>query len=378
MGEYPNAGKVLRVSFDDTMREIEADFMCGVAAAARYSLHASCTQDNEMLTYLQTVLQGSSGGKRGKDWRSVMQKRITQSWKQRDETLAWLDDKVVQVAKVAEIVGDVSHLPIYAHAAAGDDAAEQALRNEVVKRAAAGEALVVKPRHGANSCHVALWPAPREETQEALLASVQNALTAWDKSWGPAKLPPAGGVPKGTTENFALNVVPKGALLQPLYAALADVAPAEWQDTAKLKRPLELKVLTLFGEVAGGCLNTHCEQLWVARNGAIHLWDQDAAGFLTRHDRGSEPFPTFVVDLLSKALAESWSMIRHRSEQIARSVGLDELRVDWLLGDERWGPRIGELTYMGTFCIDIMPVSVQAGRAFAMAHLEHANARSGS
>jgi len=32
---------------------------------------------------------------------------------------------------------------------------------------------------------------------------------------------------------------------------------------------------------------------------------------------------------------------------MALAEGLDELRVDWLLGDPTWGARIGEITYEG-------------------------------
>ena len=55
------------------------------------------------------------------------------------------------------------------------------------------------------------------------------------------------------------------------------------------------------------------------------------------------------------------------SEAVAH--GLDELRVDWLLGDPVWGPRIGELTYMGTMALDVFPVSWRLAKAFAAAHL---------
>ena len=35
------------------------------------------------------------------------------------------------------------------------------------------------------------------------------------------------------------------------------------------------------------------------------------------------------------------------SESLCDASGLDELRVDWLLGDVALGPRIGELSFMG-------------------------------
>eukprot|EP00438_Fugacium_kawagutii_P024556 Skav223336 [mRNA] locus=scaffold200:171327:189182:+ [translate_table: standard] len=49
-----------------------------------------------------------------------------------------------------------------------------------------------------------------------------------------------------------------------------------------------------------------------------------------------------ILQLLLRTLAHGWPMIREISQDVARD--LDELRVDWLLGDDVWGPRIGEDT----------------------------------
>merc|ERR1711933_184174 len=54
---------------------------------------------------------------------------------------------------------------------------------------------------------------------------------------------------------------------------------------------------------------------------------------------------------------------------MGRAVGLDELRVDWLLGDPRWGSRIGELTYMGAGSRVTPPISRRLSRAYAAGHL---------
>merc|ERR1712039_171379 len=79
--------------------------------------------------------------------------------------------------------------------------------------------------------------------------------------------------------------------------------------------------------------------------------------------------PPGALETLQNALRGHWTTIRRDSEKLARSIGLDELRVDWLLGDTEWGPRVGELTYMGTFCLAVAPVSVRLARAFSAAHL---------
>ncbi len=60
--------------------------------------------------------------------------------------------------------------------------------------------------------------------------------------------------------------------------------------------------------------------------------------------------PPEILDILREVLRCSWDSIRHNSEHLARTIGLDELRVDWLVGDSRWGPRIGKLTYLNAPC----------------------------
>merc|ERR1711904_591499 len=100
-------------------------------------------------------------------------------------------------------------------------------------------------------------------------------------------------------------------------------------------------------------LNTHPQVLWVTADGAIQQWqagDLQAAGHVrcTHLDRAfGLSAPDAAIDTLRAALQSHWHWIRRVSEEIVRSASLDELRVDWLLGDETWGPRIGELTYMG-------------------------------
>merc|ERR1712176_801610 len=118
--------------------------------------------------------------------------------------------------------------------------------------------------------------------------------------------------------------------------------------TPQLTRPLELKIQTLFGEAVGATLNTHSQFLWVTRNGAVYLWDQTAPGFLAKHQNGCPVLPGGVLKVLQHSLQQSWQQMRAESETLAKTEGLDELRVDWLLGDPQWGPRIGETTYMGT------------------------------
>jgi len=53
-----------------------------------------------------------------------------------------------------------------------------------------------------------------------------------------------------------------------------------------------------------------------------------------------------VVQLVEKELSKHWERrIAPHSRTLCK--GLDELRVDWLLGDIELGPRLGELSYQG-------------------------------
>lgn len=356
------------LSFDAMLNLIESDMLLGVRAAQGYRINPACEPSPAMIEYFHAVLSGGSTGKSVKDWRCVMNKRIGISYKERRTALVWLDDKLEQVSITASFFnGRELHLPIYAHAAKGDVGAVDDLCDVVRKRAATGEPLVVKPRHGSNSKHVFLWARPQEVGEDVIVDSVGLALNSYDKSWD--------------KESWNQNAVPKGAVLQPLYAPLSDFMDGEGpvaDPTAfsrgvcpKYLRPLELKVQVLFGEVVGGQLNTHPQFLWVSREGEVHIWDQTAEGFLTRHDRLPEEMPPDLVLVLRRALHEHWQVVRRDSESLARAAGVDELRVDWLLGDAKWGPRIGELTYFGTFAIEVIPVSIRLARAFANAHLLH-------
>merc|ERR1719158_2762581 len=149
--------------------------------------------------------------------------------------------------------------------------------------------------------------------------------------------------------------------MQPMYM----LAPCDREQHGPRARqaPLELKVQVLFGEVVGGTLNTHPGDLWVTRAGGIQVWDQWDLRSLghTRCKKMDQFYGRGLagdtLNMLRRALAQSWPDISAVSARIASAGKLDELRVDWLLGDAVWGPRIGELTYMGAGSRITPPVS---------------------
>lgn len=352
------AGSIISLPFDEAIASIEADFLPAIRAAEGYLLLDACVPNATMRRHYVLTLYG---GTRGKDsWDEIMCKRIGDTWRSRNPSLTWLDDKVEQVASAAALCdGCELHLPLYAHALSGDAAAQASVLEAGSACSSRGEAFVVKPRHGANSCHVALFPEPREATEADVAASIRAAMTSTDPTWD--------------RECWQLSQVPRGVVLQPMYA----IAVPKKADGGPKSRaaPLELKVQVLFGMLVGGTLNTHPQSLWVTRRGAIHLWDPadlQSRGHVRCHslDRNyGQKMPDGVLECLQRALRQDWELIRSSSEQIARGAGLDEIRVDWLLGDEKWGARIGELTYMGAGSRLTPPISRRLARAYAAGHL---------
>eukprot|EP00928_Gymnodinium_smaydae_P045482 TRINITY_DN30314_c0_g1_i1.p1 TRINITY_DN30314_c0_g1~~TRINITY_DN30314_c0_g1_i1.p1 ORF type:complete len:513 (-),score=92.31 TRINITY_DN30314_c0_g1_i1:67-1515(-) len=348
-----NAGDLLNVDFESGIAVVEHDLLIGIRAAASKELITACEPTEKLLDAFRQVLTTGSGD----TWAEIMHKRIGETWRTRNPLTVWLDDKVAQVERTAELCGEQLHLPIFAHALAGNADEERALCDAALRCRRQSEAIVVKPRHGANSRHISLWPQPADVPEEEILAGVRVALAGHDLSW--------------EKECWQLSQVPKGALLQPLY----EVAVPSREGPRSAAAPLELKVQVLFGEVVGGTLNTHPQVLWVTREGWIQLWelsDLQARGHVRCHTldrRYGHSLPEGVLELLRSSLRSDWARIRAGSERLCRAAGLDELRVDWLLGDERWGSRIGELTYMGAGSRVTPPLSKRLARAFAAAHL---------
>lgn len=191
-------------------------------------------------------------------------------------------------------------------------------------------------------------------TEEVVFHSIDEAIAAEDLSW--------------QKESWNQNAVPKGAVLQPLYALMSDFLDEDIQDArGKLQKPLELKIQVIFGQVVGACLNTHPMYLWVTRDGTVIPWNPTMPGLLKKGHGFWEKLPEVIFQLLLRCLRESWSWMRQISEELGKN--LDELRVDWLLGDDTWGCRIGEVTYMGTMALDVFPISWRLAKTFAAGHL---------
>lgn len=149
---------------------------------------------------------------------------------------------------------------------------------------------------------------------------------------------------------------------------MSDFLEEDIQDArGKLQKPLELKIQVIFGQVVGACLNTHPMYLWVTRDGTVIPWNPTMPGLLKKGHGFWEKLPEVIFQLLLRCLREFWPWMRQISEELAKN--LDELRVDWLLGDDTWGCRIGEVTYMGTMALDVFPISWRLAKTFAAGHL---------
>mmetsp|Transcript_27708 Transcript_27708/g.50853 ORF Transcript_27708/g.50853 Transcript_27708/m.50853 type:complete len:489 (-) Transcript_27708:74-1540(-) len=361
------AGSLAGCSFQEALHRIELDLLAAVQSASAHPFCEACEPSSNLLAnYHEVVCDVCTKGCRmpkgmQKDcWEQIMCWRIAHSWRTRDPRLIWLDDKVEQVCLTASLLkGRELHLPLYAHALAGDAVAEDALRAAALDRVQQREPVVIKPRHGANSRHVFLWSDPATVTEEEVSASVQAALTGTDASW--------------ERECWQLSQVPKGAVLQPMYAMAVPKGPSPKRGAIA---PIELKVQVLFSKVVGATLNTHPQLLWVMRSGSIQLWQEDDLRTAQKMERNRKldqrygrELPAGMLERLQEILGSHWGFICESSEKLACAAGLDEIRVDWLVGDECWGPRIGELTYMGAGARLLRVLSVRLARAYAAGHL---------
>lgn len=85
-----------------------------------------------------------------------------------------------------------------------------------------------------------------------------------------------------------------------------------------------------------------------------------------------------AISTLQRELSKHWRFISQYSSRIASSSGIDEIRCDWLVGDERFGPRLGEIQYTGSS--DRVPAQLQPLMAFTYVkghHLASHNASTG-
>ncbi|CAJ1421448.1 unnamed protein product [Effrenium voratum] len=347
-------GSLVQLPYEEAVAHIEQDLLAALRCAdsGSYPLLGAC-EPGELLGFYQEVVQR---GSTRDTWDAVMYQRISNSYAARRPELIWLDDKVAQVQRVSELLDcGVLHLPLLAHAAAENGESVEKMQKTLLE-VAMNEPVVVKPRHGANSCFVSLWPHPGEIGEQQLLRSIEVAMEGEDHSW--------------EKECWQLSQVPRGAIVQPMYAiAVSGHGPRS------RSAPMELKVQVFFGRVVGATLNTHPQPLWVAWNGVIQLWDSQeliARGQVRCKslDRCyGRTLPPELLWQLQEALASSWLFVRDTSERLCRAAGLDELRVDWLLGDAKWGPRIGELTYVGAGSRVTPPLAMRLAKAFAAGHL---------
>ena len=196
-------GSILHLPYDEAVQQIEHDLLRACTAAEGYELIEACELPADLV---DVCIQVSQPDCRDDTWDAVMYKRISSSWRYRRSELIWLDDKLEQVSRVAELLGSPLHLPVLAYAAAGNAEQEKALQMAVIERADKGEAIVLKPRHGANSCFVSLWPQPQNVDHSQLLQSLAEALYAEDRSLEEGMLAAFPGAPRGDSAAHVLHL----------------------------------------------------------------------------------------------------------------------------------------------------------------------------
>eukprot|EP00435_Cladocopium_sp_Y103_P045166 s1809_g12.t3 len=165
-------------------------------------------------------------------------------------------------------------------------------------------------------------------------------------------------------ETWHLYQVEKGVGIEQIYPSLG--ASIKEPD-----RPLELKLQTIWGRVIGGTIHTS-QELWVTASGRVLRCDNRKSGIRRKYG----PIPSWILDGgFETMLQEHWTFLVSESEGIARLWGLDEVRVDWFLGCPDLGPRICEVTWMGTG--DRIPPQLQlpVAQAFFAGHRRRAKAK---
>eukprot|EP00929_Paragymnodinium_shiwhaense_P090038 TRINITY_DN50271_c0_g1_i1.p1 TRINITY_DN50271_c0_g1~~TRINITY_DN50271_c0_g1_i1.p1 ORF type:complete len:394 (-),score=4.08 TRINITY_DN50271_c0_g1_i1:22-1203(-) len=319
-------GHLCDQNFDAALSRIVLDLDDVMATVPSFPLCKGCAPAASLRQRLQAIIDGTSDELQS-TWFAVRRLRIAESWRSQPQDLVWVQDKVLQVDMTTELCGERLHLPLWSHALSEDTEGLEKLRNVVRNCVRNNEAIVVKPRHGANSALVCAWPNPRDAGEEAIMESVDAARLLRDKSWD--KL------------DWLCSQITRGVIVQPLYRT--SLAAAD----KYLDIPLELAVEVIWGKVVGATLNEYPAELWITRDGAVQQWCakdlREVPGRRYRKD-----LPDGLLNILLSLLHRHWDRILYFSERLVQRAGLDELRVDWVVGDDRWGACILELTYMGT------------------------------
>lgn len=264
------------------------------------------------------------------NWLELMKVRIRQTYTQRPEELCWVYDKLEVKALCDSVAGDAIFMPTLAAWRGGEEEDFEAVRAAVEQ----DTPLIVKPTHGSEAVGVTIFSPPSScGGLPAVLAAVEAALAAR----------------ADRTEPWMLSNLRPGVVVQELYNSGEAACPMAGPP---FHCPLELKVQTLFGRIVFGTVRAFPWQVTVLPDGSIHRW---ASSRVVRSQGlpkawraawGAAVAPAALAGL-RRTLASDWPRMVAATEAVARQAGLDEVRVDWMLGDRRLGPRIVELQYVG-------------------------------
>ncbi|CAK0888069.1 unnamed protein product, partial [Prorocentrum cordatum] len=372
----------------DAVAQVESVLREAVAQAHDFPLHPSLALDgSEPRSYPKGVAElwdgcGASlpAELQGRAWGTVYKWRCALTFARRVQNLVWLEDKVSQRTLMRQWPAGAGQ-PLPSRWFAPEDLAEaEAAASHL---AAAGAPFVVKPRHAACGQGQTVIQPPAGAEGEA---AADGSAGRWESLCWPgagaeaARSPPAGSGAAAAAadadlglageaalavraalavgckagETWQLYQVPRGVGLEPLYPSLGASA-------VEPLRPLELKVQSIWGRVVGATLHTS-QAVWVLPDGRLHRWGRRVAGNKALQ-RMYGAMPPSAEAALRSALVEHWPHLRSETEAISRRWGLDEVRVDWFVGCPRWGPRICEVTWMGTG--DRVPCTLQLAVADA-------------
>lgn len=328
-------------------------------AASTFPLNPSI---RPMLVDLLAELPSSIGEEDFPSWRFVLDRRIALTWRHKPDSLSWLEDKAHQVRATAALLAarDPVHMPLLYEVGAPPDK-ECATKlffeehaTKILETVDFGTGFFIKPRNGHDSMAASAWtPATLTALQKQhrlvplLCDALRCCMEVKDRSF--------------ERECWGLSEIPSGVVVQPLYASASKIFYEEESSTkinvksllvtshsrSVTHLPCEVKVHVLFGKALGAVLHSHASLVWITAEGSVKLLHSEGPP-----KRKNERFKLCEAAevcrrLVAPTLKVEWEKMKNVSEEIARKAGVEELRVDWYIGDDKWKSRVGELTYQG-------------------------------
>ena len=197
--------------------------------------------------------------------------------------------------------------------------------------------VIMKASHGANSDAIQIYDSI--PTEKDFKNTVNQFISGTSAAW----------------EDWAVYQVRHGIIIEELFP----IYPP-------FKKPIEIKVQTVWGKVVFGTLETHPWDLIINCNGEVtkinraevfadRMNDTNPDSWGYKYSNGKIPeFTRKDKNVLEACLNEHWAKIVEHSETIAKLSGTEEMRCDWFLEPANLKGRptkcvLNEIAYIGGF-----------------------------